>query len=261
MALRRVVEAGQQLHERRFPRTGHPDECDGLPRRDLEIEARKHGHPVAVGERDPVELDQAAPFSHRWQRGGAGGLDDLGQGVDDGGDLLQRGGRGLVHRERLDQLVERPVEPAHVQEESGEHADLQCIADHQPAADEQDRRHRQVADEPSAGREPRGVAEAGCGGVAELPVLLDDAAVVDVLPAERLDSADAAERLDDVDDDLRDRRPCAALIAALRAVRHDRHPQQRDEAQEHDDRHAPVHDDERHGDRTHRRQPDRRLLQ
>ena len=59
-AARRVVEADQQLDERRLAGAGGADHRDPLPRLDPERHAVQHRFVLMVGEADVVELDTAA---------------------------------------------------------------------------------------------------------------------------------------------------------------------------------------------------------
>ena len=58
-ALDRVVEAGDQLGERRLPRAGRTDEREPLARRDVQRHVVQHRLVRAVRERDVVDVDLA----------------------------------------------------------------------------------------------------------------------------------------------------------------------------------------------------------
>src|SRR5207253_7810483 len=64
-AVRRVVEARQQLGDRRLARTGVADERDGRAPGDLEVDAVQDLWPAAVGEPHRLERDLAAHLAQR----------------------------------------------------------------------------------------------------------------------------------------------------------------------------------------------------
>src|SRR5581483_9497645 len=74
-ALAGVVEARQQLRDRRLAGARVPDERDARAGRDVEVDPVQHLGPVAVAEAAPLETDVAA---HAGQRAGARRVDDLG---------------------------------------------------------------------------------------------------------------------------------------------------------------------------------------
>ena len=63
-ALGHVVGAVQQSADGRLPRSGPPDERDGLPGLDVEVEVPEHPRAVGVVEADVVVLDLAAALDH-----------------------------------------------------------------------------------------------------------------------------------------------------------------------------------------------------
>ena len=67
-ALGRVVEAGDQLRDRRLAGAGVADERDGRPGRDVEVDAVQHLGAGAVGEVDVVEADVAADLGRARSR-------------------------------------------------------------------------------------------------------------------------------------------------------------------------------------------------
>jgi hypothetical protein len=109
-----VVEAGEQFRDRRLACARAPDERDGRPRRDLEVEVVEHVREVAVAEAHVLEVD--TPLDRR-ELAGVGGVDDLGLLVEYREDPVERRRRreeGVVElRELLDGVEEvREVERA-----------------------------------------------------------------------------------------------------------------------------------------------------
>src|SRR5699024_9822990 len=145
----RIVEAGDELDQRRLARTGGTDEGDDMSRGDVQIEPGEDIGSVRIGEADRIEIEGATAARVWSGPGGArlGGLlstrgqtprllrfDHLRVRVEYGRDLLQRRRGGLVEIECLDEFVERTVEPAQVEDERGEHTDLRPPLDDQPRA-------------------------------------------------------------------------------------------------------------------------------
>ena len=58
-AVARVVEAGEELRDRRLPGAGVADERDGRPGRHVEVDAVQHLDALAVAEAHVLERDAA----------------------------------------------------------------------------------------------------------------------------------------------------------------------------------------------------------
>ena len=136
-ARRRVVEAGDELHDRALARAGLADERDGLARDDLHVDAAERVVDGArVAEAHVVELDVAldAP-GHDRLRGRRHGR----RRVEQLGDPLDRDPRLLVGVEHLRQLLDRREEQGEVEQERDERADRQrAVRDEHAARAEHD---------------------------------------------------------------------------------------------------------------------------
>ena len=101
--VRRVVEAGEQLRDRRLPGAGVPDEGDGRPGGDVEVDPVQHLVAAAVGEAHVLERDVPVDVA---EVAGARLVDDLRLLVEQAVDLVERRGR---RQERPVQLRELPA--------------------------------------------------------------------------------------------------------------------------------------------------------
>ena len=126
-ALLRVVEAREQLDDRRLAGAGVADERHGLPGRHVEVEAVQHLGPVAVAEADALEADVAgrSAGSERAPRA----VDDLRLRLEHVEDLVERGDRGQERVVELGELLHRVEEVRQVADE-GERA---CRSSSEPS--------------------------------------------------------------------------------------------------------------------------------
>jgi hypothetical protein len=215
-------------------------------------ENRKLSCVTAVAEPHAVEPHRAAC---RRQLRGRHRLGYGGAFVEDAGELLQGGGRGLERVVELRQLLHRLEEPPQVQQERRQHADLQLAVDGPGAAVEQHDGDGDVAEQPDARAVDRDQPERAFVGPPVRVVDPREDRLVARLAAERVDGADAAERLDEVHDDQRHRLAAAPVRGRGVAPEPPRQPQQRREAGQ---RHEPERqveqqdDDADADDRQHR---------
>ena len=125
-ALARVVEAGEQLRDRRLAGAGVADERDGRPGRHVEVDPVQHLLAVAVAEAHAVERDAALDPLQRPRRGPVADLRILVEHVHD---LVQRG-RGREERVvELRELLHGVEEVRQVQREGEQRADRQRAAE------------------------------------------------------------------------------------------------------------------------------------
>src|SRR5581483_5688747 len=103
-ALGRVVEARNELGERRLPRAGLADQRDGLPRRHNEVYIAQRVLAAPVGEGHVLEADLAA---HRRKLGGTRALDEVRLLVEQLEHLVERRHAGLVGGVELWELLDR----------------------------------------------------------------------------------------------------------------------------------------------------------
>ena len=190
------------------------------------------------------------------QFGAGGRLGHRGRLLQHPRDLLQRRRGRLERVVELREVLQRVEEPLQVEQERGQHADLDVPVHHPQPAVEQDRARGEVADQ----RDRRGVHRDQPGrtqrrrGVA--PVQLGEDLLVTALAAERLDGADAAERLHESHDDLRDRFPAAPVDDRRLAPEPPGEHGQRAEPGQHDQRQRPV--EQQHPDADQEQREDRR---
>ncbi len=184
-AVARVVEAGEQLRDRRLPGPRVAHESDGGAGRNVEIEVVEDVRELSVAEADVVEADVPA---NRREVAGVVRIHDLRLLVEDGRDPVECGGRGEEGVVQLRQLLDGVEEVAEVEREGEQRPDRHLARDDQPAADAEDDRRcdgRQNVD----GREVHAVEDHRL--VVRLAVAL-------VHPAKRrLAGRLARERLDD----------------------------------------------------------------
>ena len=119
----RVVEAGEQLGDRRLARAGVADERDRRARGDVEVDPVQHLVAAAVREAHALEADVAA--RSRARSPAPGRSTHLGLLVEDVGDLVERGGRREERAVELRELLDRVEEVLHVEHEGEEGADRQ----------------------------------------------------------------------------------------------------------------------------------------
>ena len=197
----RVVEAGDELRQRRLAGAGRADERDGLARRDRERHVVERGRRVAVGEGHAVEDDLAAQPR---EVGRAGRVDQLGLLVEQLEDLVQRGHARLVGRVELGELLDRVEEVVQRGQEGDEDADRDLALDRLDAAVEQDAGGRDRGQQLDAG-EVRGV-EVDRLHVRDAVLLVERLELLEVarLLRERAHDPDAGQRLLQVGGDRRD---------------------------------------------------------
>ena len=263
-----VVEAREELDERRLARPGRADEGDRAPRLDDEVDVAQGGLAgAAVGEAHVAQLDAAAPGRQRLRvaRRGQPGL-----AVEQLEHPRARRGRALRHAERDPELAHRADQHQQVGVEGGEVAEAERPVDHLAPAHQQDHRQAEVRQE----AEERVVEAAQPVRVDRLVEDPRDRAVeageLAVLGGERLDHAHAGHVLLDVGGELGDallhllQRGTRLHPVAPRHEDHERHRREREQRQlglqrehraggEHDrqaalqQEHEPVAEEEAHG--------------
>ena len=115
-----VVEPGEQPRDRRLASARAPDERDGLPRVDVQLEVVEHRCPFGVRERHVVEAHVAAAFDEVDR---ARTVDDVGLLVEHLVDALRRRRSPLAHHQDHAELTERRLEHQHVGVERDDVAD------------------------------------------------------------------------------------------------------------------------------------------
>ncbi len=153
----RVVEARQQLDDRRLAGAGGADQRDGLAgRRSSRSTSCSTGLLGVVAEGHVAQLHLAA---HVGQGDGVGGVEHVGLGVEHGVDLLHRGHRRLEGVVELAELLQRVEEAVQVADEGHQHADLEGVAADERAAvpehDDDGRRRQELDEAGSRGRSAR----------------------------------------------------------------------------------------------------------
>ena len=154
-ALGRVVEARDELGERRLAGAGGADQRDGLARRHVQVrvDQRGVGGIAVVRERHVLEVDLPADAV---ELDGVGPVGEVGLLVEQLEDLVERRHPRLVGRVELRQRLDRVEEVVQRRDERDQHADRHVAVDRLDAAVEQDpggRERRQQLD----AREVRGV--------------------------------------------------------------------------------------------------------
>ena len=214
----RVVQPGDELHERRLARPRRADQRERRPGLDVErdVVQRVDGRAL-VAQRDVAQLD--APRPRRQRRRPRRGDEPRGA-IEDLEQPRPRRRRPLRHAQRDTERAHRGQQHQQVGVERGEVAQRHLAVDHAPAAEEEDRRQaqlRQEADERvveglQPGDEHRLLEDAPDGPREALALAL--------LARERLDHADAGDvllglggQLGDALLDLLRRRPRAAPVA------------------------------------------------
>ena len=135
---RGVVEARQQLDERRLARARVTDQRDGLAGGDAEVDAVQHLGALAVVEVHAAELDGALDLR---QRPGALGVAQLGRGVHHVEDLVERRARRQERVEELGERLDRVEEVRQEEHEREQRADRDRVVEVEDAAvGEHDRR-------------------------------------------------------------------------------------------------------------------------
>ena len=110
----RVVEAREELRDRRLPGAGVSDERDRRSRRDVEVDAVQDLGPVAVAEAHVLEADVALDLL---EVAGAGLVADLGLLVHHVHDLVERRDRREERVVELRELLDRVEEVRQVEDE------------------------------------------------------------------------------------------------------------------------------------------------
>ena len=93
LAAGRIVEARQQVNDRRLAAARHPQQSDRLPRLRLDVDMAQDRNATGITEGDVLELDVAL---NRRQRPGIRLVGDVALGIEDFEDTTGRG-RGLRH--------------------------------------------------------------------------------------------------------------------------------------------------------------------
>ncbi len=130
----RVVEAGQQQRDRRLSRAARADECDGLPRHDMQLEAVEHVLALRVTELHVREVDIARD---RRKLDGVVALDDLRIRIEQVEDSLAAGTGLLADRDEHGEHAGRRHELNHVRREREEGSERDVPLDGQPATEGQ----------------------------------------------------------------------------------------------------------------------------
>ena len=228
--LERVVEAGEQLRDRRLAGACVPDERDGRPGRDVEVDPVQHLGARAVAEPDVLPADMAVdPVEVPCVRLVA----DLGLLVHHVHDVVERGDRGQERVVELRELLDGVEEVRDVEDEREQRADHEAPAEDEVAAvaeHDRGRERREEVDEREveAVQDDRLLVRLAVVGVdgPEVPL-------VRPLAAERLDDAHAADVLGERGRDESEPLPYGA-VGAGRADAEDR---RRDE---HERQHGSV---------------------
>jgi ABC-type multidrug transport system fused ATPase/permease subunit len=203
----RVIEARDQLGERRLAGAGRAHERDRLARRDLQCDICQSVRARPVAERHVVEHDLAAQAR---QVDSVRRVDEVGLLVEQLEDLVERRHPRLVGRIELRKRLDRVEEVVQRGEERDEHADRDVPVERLDPAVEQDPRGHQPAHQLDA-REVGGVqVDRPHVRAAVLLVELREALQVARLLSERAHDANPRQRLLQVGGDRRDllaRRP------------------------------------------------------
>ena len=137
-AAARVVQPGEQLGDGALAGTGRTDEGEPLAVRDRQRQvAERRPLGAGVGERHVVGDERAGGR----QVDRVGVLGDVGHGVDQLVQLVQRGGRALHRVVQLAELLHRVEQVGQPQHERGDRADGDRVAVHHPPADADDDGH------------------------------------------------------------------------------------------------------------------------
>ena len=242
----RVVEAQQQVEERRFPRSRRPDHGHGLARRNVEVEPAED-RPVrrgGIGEGRPLEGHGAARgLGQRRRIGGRGDLGARGQQVHQ---PLRRPGRALEVAHDLAERAERRGRHHGIEDEGREVARRHGARHHVPAAEPEDRTDRPQRQHDHDDGERRAHAGAPDGGAERLFHPHGEIDDIHALMAEGLHGADGGDRFLDMRAHIR--HPvlrCAGEAAQPPAQHHDRQQHQRDD--QHHQPGEPRAGDEQHG--------------
>ena len=150
-ALVRVVEAGDQLRRRRLAAARLADQGDAAAGRHRDLDRVQH-RLLAVGERDPVELEPAVDSAERPRVLAVGNVD---LGVEHRADLVHRGARRLHLAVELGELLERLEDECQQADRGDERADLhRAGTDELGAGVRSPRRSRWLRAARSRGRRP-----------------------------------------------------------------------------------------------------------
>ena len=187
-----VVEARQQVEERRLAGAGGAADRDDLARSDLEIDARQHLAADAVAEVDALHPDRQRPVGEVLGMGG------LGQRLDrvEPREGARCGGRcALPEVDDPAERLERPDELQQQRDEERELADRQVALDRVAAAEEEHGRDRERGQEDQARQEPRLDTRLAHGLGADRLGAAREALAHVVLAAEGLHHLDPHDRL------------------------------------------------------------------
>ena len=239
-ALVRVVEARDQLRERRLAAARLADEREAAARRHAQVDPVQH-RLVAVGEGDVVDLEQAVD-PRQLPRPVL--VVDLGLGVEHRGDLLHRRARRLHLPVEVGELLERLEDEREQADRGDQRADLERAVLVGVGAEAEHRDARDRAEELDAREEERVEPLRVVVRDEVLPVQVVELGAEVRLAVVRLDHRHPRNRLRELGGDRRD--PLAhaqerAVRAQLEPARqHDRRRQdhERDEAE------PPVEDEE-----------------
>ena len=162
----RIVEAGEELRDRRLPGAGVADEGDGRPGGDVEVDPVQHLGSRGVAEANALEADVTLdPVELARVRLVA----DLGLLVHHVHDLVERGHGREERVVELRELLDRVEEVRQVEDEGEQRADGEAAAEDEIAAvadDDRRRERRQEVDErevEAVQRRPSSGSPAGSG--------------------------------------------------------------------------------------------------
>ncbi len=259
----RVVEAGEQLGDRRLARARRPDQRHGLPRLDVQGQPVEHRLAARVTEPHVVQLDRERARRHRHR---VRGVRDLRPGVDEVVDPLDAGPCQLRADHQRADHPSRPDELADVGDEGEEGAERDrpgerhrpADTDHADLTEGRQRQQRRVEPRRHPGR-AHALGEQPAGPALQRGDLTR-------LLAEALDHPHAGDGLLHLLRDVRRlllRRPRGREQRPAGPDRDDRGGRQHDERDEGEQRREPQHrrdrrDDERGGaerEGHHRQQP------
>jgi hypothetical protein len=142
----RVVEAHQEIRQRRLPRTARPDDRHRLTRRDRQRDSAQHQRTLRAVAEAQV-LDAHGPGDRLRQGIGVGGIGDLGRGVQQLEDALRSAGRLAQLAVDAGQRTDRPGDHDHVDQRRDELAGRESPGGDLPRAEEQDAEQGQQPEE------------------------------------------------------------------------------------------------------------------
>ena len=236
-----VVETRKQRTERGLAAARRTDESDGFPRRDVDVDVRKHFGLVAVAEGDVVVNDMPFDMGKRLRIRRIG---DFGPGLNHLHEPLEAGITALELLREVDQHFDRIQENADVERVDRKRHRLESAHGDEIAARHQHERVKQPLEEAVPGvKAAHDLITVGLG-IEKTAVAVVELLAFDLLVCERLHDTDAGERILHAGVDRRDlaavvhENPVHTPILAEAENDHD----QRDRQQQ--QRHRDVHEHE-----------------